>query len=128
MFTRDDKFDYYWPEFAQLGEQEVKYKEIFYTGGAGTTPEDTFGYQSRYSEYKSHPSMVHGDFKTNLAFWHMGRIFASQPALNANFVSSEDVTDRVFAVQDSNYDNLWCQIYHKIDALRPMPYFGTPTI
>jgi len=128
MFTRDDKFDYYWPEFAQLGEQEVKYKEIYYTGAGGTTPEATFGYQSRSSEYKSHPSMVHGDFRTNLAFWHMGRIFTAQPELNENFVSTYDVTDRVFAVQDSEYDNLWCQIYHKIDALRPMPYFGTPTI
>jgi len=128
MFTRDDKFDYYWPDIAQLGEQDVKYKEIYNTGAGGTTPAATFGYESRCSEYESHPSMVHGDFRTNLAFWHMGRIFTAQPELNENFVSTEDVTDRVFAVQDSLYDNLWCQIYHKIDALRPMPYFGTPTI
>ena len=30
LWTREDKFDYYWPEFAQLGEQEIKIKELYY--------------------------------------------------------------------------------------------------
>lgn len=126
MFTRTDKLDYYWPEFAQLGEQEVKLKELYYTGASLSTPEATFGYQSRYAEYKFMSSTVHGAFRDTLAFWHMGRIFSSAPQLNEDFVKS-DPTNRVFAVQDGT-DELWCQLYNQVDALRPMPYFGTPTI
>lgn len=127
MFRRLDKFDWYWPEFAQIGEQEVKNSEVFYDWNAAGTPDGVFGYQSRYCEYKYLPSTVHGAFKSTLAFWHMGRIFASAPALNESFITS-DPTARIFAVTDDQGDHLLCQVYHKIDAIRPMPYFGTPTL
>lgn len=126
-FTRPDKLDYYWPEFANIGEQEVKYKEIYYTpAAAANSPDATFGYQSRYAEYKYGCSSVHGEFKTNLDFWHMGRIFSAQPVLNTAFVES-DPTTRVFATEDLA-DTLYCHLYNRVDALRPMPYYGTPTI
>lgn len=126
-FSRETKFDYYWPEFAHLGEQEVKLKELYYssTGAAGEMDE-TFGYQSRYAEYKYIPDSVHGEFRSSLAFWHMGRIFESKPSLNAGFVQS-DPTTRIFAVQDAS-EQLYTQIYNRVSALRPMPYFGTPMI
>lgn len=91
-----------------------------------TNPFRTFGYQSRYAEYKYGNSTVHGDFKTNLAFWHMGRIFDAPPSLNTSFVES-DPTFRIFAV-DNNDHKLWCHLHHKFDAVRPMPYYGTPTL
>lgn len=74
MFLREDKMDFYWPEFAQLGEQPV-YKDEIYSTFNDATKKEAFGYQSRYCEYKYIPSSVHGDFKNSLAFWHMGRIF-----------------------------------------------------
>lgn len=128
ILQRFTKFDYFWPEFANLGEQAVLNSEIYYDpaamGGPGNA---TFGYQSRYADYKWSPSTVHGDFKTNLAYWHMGRIFAAQPALNTSFVES-DPTTRIFAVTETEAQHLWCQIYNRVDALRPMPYFGTPSL
>lgn len=128
MWTRYDKLDYYWPEFANIGEQAVLDHEVYYNPDdpAGTS-QGTFGYQSRYAEYKYHPSTVHGDFRDTLAFWHMGRIFSSNPALNTAFVSS-DPTHRIFAVEDPTVHKLWCQIYHRMDAIRPMPYYGTPKL
>ena len=36
-FLREDKFDYYWPEFAHLGEQEVFNEELFYNAGSPAT-------------------------------------------------------------------------------------------
>lgn len=123
--SRFDKLDYYWPEFAHLGEQEILNKEIFYNG-VGADPEATWGYQSRYAEYKYGCSMVHGDFKDTLDFWHMGRIFSSLPSLSNEFVTA-DPTERIFAVEDDVF-HLYAQIFNKVDALRPMPYFGTPTI
>lgn len=127
-FQRFDRFDYAWPQFAQIGEQEIKYKEIFYDGATGHTHEDdeTWGYQSRYAEYKYGCSTVHGEFRTNLSFWHMGRIFETQPELNDGFVEA-DPTTRIFAVEDSD-SKLYVHLYNKIDALRPLPYFGTPQL
>lgn len=129
MFSRiENKFDYYWPEFAQLGEQPIVNRELYYNPrGVSGVHNGTFGYQSRYAEYKYVPSTVHGEMRTTLSHWHMGRIFASQPALNASFVQS-DPTNRIFAVTGAGIDNLYCQIFHKFSALRPMPYFGTPVI
>lgn len=128
MWRRLDKFDYYWPEFANLGEQAVENGEIYMdytaTGGQHTS---TWGYQSRYAEYKYGKSTVHGDFRDDLSFWHMGRVFTSQPVLNESFVTANP-TNRVFSVTDPNEDKLYAQIYNKIDAIRPMPYFGTPRL
>ncbi len=125
---KTDKFDYYWPEFAHLGEQEVKLPELYV--GLDSVLEDneeTFGYQQRYAEYKYNPSTTHGDFRDNLAFWTMTRIFNSKPALNQQFVQS-DPTKRIFAVEDPNVDELVVQIHHNISALRPMPYFSIPQL
>lgn len=121
---RFDKLDYAWPEFAQLGEQEIETNEIYFDGTSDNT--ETFGYQSRYADYKYKQSTIHGDFRTNLNFWHMARDFGAKPVLNENFVES-DPTDRIFAVQDST-DNLWMQVYHNFSSVRKLPYYGTPKL
>lgn len=127
-WTRGDKFDFYWPTFAHLGEQEVKNKELYYDGTSALN-EQTFGYQMRYSEYKYQPDTVHGDFRNSLAYWHLGRIFAARPALNSTFVKADTTNfDRIFAVDDPAVHKLWCQVYNQVDALRPMPVFGTPRL
>lgn len=126
MFRRDDKFDYYWPEFANIGEQQVLNSEIYFAAD-DLDPDAVWGYQSRYAEYKYHCDSVHGDFKNSLAFWHMGRIFATPPVLNTAFIEA-DPTERIFAVTDPVADKLYCQVFNRVDALRPMPYFGTPML
>lgn len=124
-WLRDDKFDFYWPDFAHLGEQEVQNLEIYYDPNDDAYNNGVFGYQQRYGEYKYGCSTVHADFKSSLDFWHMGRIFGSQPALNASFVQSNP-TDRIFATTSD--DTLWVQIYHNVKARRPMPYFADPRL
>lgn len=126
-FTRFDQFDFPIPDFANLGEQEVKNKEVYVDYNANDN-EATYGYQSRYSECKFKNSTSHGDFRSNLAFWHMDRIFATRPNLNAGMVQASDVTNRVFAITDPDYDHLWCQVHHSISAVRPLPYAGTPKL
>ena len=120
-----DKFQYYFPTFANLGEEEVLNIEL-YDQGAGGTNLEAFGYQQRYADYKTAFSTVHGDFRTNLNHYHMSRQFENTPVLNNEFVES-DPTDRVFAVQDGT-DTLWCQIYHDVKALRPIPYHADPRL
>lgn len=119
-----DPFDYYWPSFANIGEQEIFNKEIY--AFQGTAGDDTFGYIPRYSEYKFQPSRVAGDMRTTLDFWHMAREFSSPPALNDAFVKA-DPTERIFAVTDPTIDKLYTQVLHKIRAVRPMPKYGNPS-
>ena len=128
MWKRYDKFDHYIPQFAHIGEQEIKNEELYYDYQTPSAPlDETFGYQSRYAEYKYKESSVHGDFRDSLNYWHMGRIFDAQPNLNANFVTS-DPTQRVFAVTDPDEHKLYVQIYNRIKAIRPMPYYSDPKL
>jgi len=128
LWRRETKYDYYWPEFANLGEQEIKQSELYYKyNQTADSQDETFGYQQRYAEYKYCPSVVHGKFKTTLDFWHLGRKFAESPNLNATFVTS-DPDSRIFAVTDPDEDKLYVQIFNRIDAIRPMPIHGIPQL
>lgn len=128
MFKKFDNLDYYFPEFAHLGEQAITKDEIFYDRTATqAVNQGTWGYQSRYADYKWNPDTVHGDFKATMSYWHMGRIFGSLPALSNAFVVS-DPTHRVFAVTTTTVDKLYVQIYNQVNAIRPMPIFGSPGI
>lgn len=122
-FLKTTPFDFYWPSFANIGEQPILNKELYAFTSAGN---DTFGYVPRYSEYKYQPSRVAGEFRDSLDFWHLGRIFEGAPALNDVFVAANP-TERVFAVTDAGTEKLYCHVLHKIKAVRPMPKYGTPT-
>ena len=123
--TRTDKLEYFWPEFANLGEQEIKNKELFFDFTGSSHPEGTFGYQSRYAEYRYQPSQVHGDFKDTMDFWHLGRKFANEPHLNKAFTEiNPDDMSRIFAYQDG--DQFWVQVYNNVQAIRPIPRVAEP--
>jgi len=124
-YLKKDSLDYFWPSFANIGEQAVQQQELYAYTANGT---DTFGYVPRYAEYKYMPSRVAGEFRTSLDYWHLGRKFATSPALNQTFVECSPVdTKRIFAVEEGA-DSLYCHVYNKIRALRPMPKYGTPTL
>lgn len=125
-FLKLDPLDYFWPSFANIGEQEVQVQELYaYTNNSV----DTFGYVPRYAEYKYMPSRVAGEFRSSLDYWHLGRIFDSEPTLSKDFIECAPVeTNRIFAVEDPATDHLYCHVLNKIKAVRPMPKYGTPTI
>lgn len=120
MWNRASKLDFYWPSFAHLGEQAVLNKEIY---AAAANPTGVFGYQSRYEEYRQRESIVCGDFRDSLKYWHMGRIFESEPALNSSFITA-DPTKRINAV--TSYHNCWVQLVNTVQAIRPIPKAGIP--
>lgn len=125
-FSKFDRLDYAWPVFAHLGEQEVKNRELYYKAADGVQNDATFGYIPRYAEYRYIPSSVAGDFRDTLDFWHMGRIFASRPVLNASFVEANPTT-RIYAVEDPDFDKVYAHCFHRIKAVRKLPKFGTPS-
>jgi hypothetical protein len=109
--------DFALPQFSVLGEQAIKNCELYFSTDK---PEDTFGYQSRYADYKYIPDKVHGEFKTSLAYWHMARKFEQLPVLNKEFqdIDSKSVQSSVFTIPGE--DTVYCDIYHKITAKRKL--------
>lgn len=131
-YQKFDRFDYAFPEFAHLGEQEVKNSELYFNTSSPNKNDGVFGYQSRYAEYKFINSSTHGDFLSSLNYWHLGRQFNDTPGLNQEFleVRPED-NNRIFAVErevnGKPLDHLWAQIYFNITAKRLLPKYGTPS-
>lgn len=119
----NDRTEFYWPDFAHLGEQAVLNQEIYVSDNVNNAL--TFGYIPRYSEYRYNPSRVSGQMATTLDTWHMARLFATPPLLNQSFVEM-DPTKRIFAVTDPDEDEIVAHIYHMIEAVRPMPAYGDP--
>lgn len=130
-FLKSDKFDYYFPEFANLGEQEIFNQEIYHDWTGAKVATDTWGYQSRYAEYKYKCDSVHGEFRSSLSYWHLGRIFSSAPNLNTSFVELNHTNagvHRIHVVTDTQYDKIYCQLYNNVKAWRPMPKYGIPIL
>lgn len=125
MFLRRDIYDYYWPQFAKIGEQPIENQELYFSPTSNNN-DGTFGYTPRYAEYRFRNNRVCGDFKDTLKFWTLARDFDSPQALNHSFVECNP-SDRIFAVSDSasaDYNHLWCEIGFNIKSLRPLPKYG----
>ena len=128
MFTRQTKYDFYFPEFAHLSEQAVTKGEIYATGDE-EHDNSIFGYQSCYSEMRYMPSINCGDMRDTFKYWHLGRIFTSDPSLNAGFLTtnpnySGGIRKDIFA--DSADAGLLVQFGNVVKAIRPLPVYGTP--
>jgi hypothetical protein len=132
-YLKRDRFEFLIPQFAHLGEQEVKNAELFFGYSQDGSPvrdenNNTFGYQERYAEYRFIPSTVHGDFRDSMSDWHLSRIFANRPTLSGQFTRLQPLDQgmlRIFAVEDGT-DPFWAQLLLKITARRPLPVYGEP--
>ena len=128
IFSRRTKYDFYFPEFAHLSEQAVTKGEIYATGN-DAHDNSIFGYQSCYSEMRYMPSINTSDMRDTFSYWHLGRIFSSDPSLNAGFLTtnpsySGGIRKDIFAVQ--NEPGMIVQFGNVVEAIRPMPVHGTP--
>ncbi len=120
----NDPYDYFNPSFEHLGEQSILNIEVF---AGSDNPSGEFGYTPRFTEYRFHNNEMHGAFKDSLSFWTLGRIFDSQPALNADFVYMQPkVFDRIFAV-DGQPNMLVSMLFHT-RAIKPVSKYGTPML
>jgi hypothetical protein len=112
-FSRTTKEDYFQEELQSVGSQEILNKELY---ALHASPDDTFGFTPRYSEYLSEPSRVSAEFRDSTSYdWHFGRIFGSDPALNQAFIEC-DPTKRCFADQSNH--SLWITCQNRIKARR----------
>jgi len=126
MWSRESRFDFYFPALAQIGEQAVLQKEIFADGSADD--DIVFGYQERFAEMRYKPSQICGAFRSNyvgtLDAWHLAQDFATAPTLSAAFIEENPPLDRTLAVQDE--PQFIADFHHKLICARPMPMYGVP--
>lgn len=125
-FSRQTRYDYYWPAFAHLGEQAVLNKEIYSTG---TSQDDAvFGYNERWAEYRYAPSRITGRLRStysqSLDVWHLSQKFDSLPVLNAEFITDNPPVDRVVAVPSE--PQFIFDSYFRLRCVRPMPLYSIP--
>lgn len=126
FWSRQTRYDFYWPALSHLGEQAVLNKEIFVQGTA--EDDNVFGYQERYAEYRYKPSRITGLFSSaasaSLDVWHLSQEFANLPALNASFIEDNPPIDRIVAVPDEPHFLL--DVWFKMKTTRPMPVYSVP--
>lgn len=129
MWSRSTRYDFYFPAFAHLGEQAILNKEIYVRGDANDN--NVFGYQERWAEYRYHPSLITGLFRSTAAGtidpWHLAQNFTSLPTLNTTFIQDTPPLSRVLAVgAGANGKQFIFDSFFTIQAARPMPLYSVP--
>ena len=126
MWSRNTRFDFYWPALSHIGEQAVLNKEIMAQGTAAD--ETVWGYQERFAEYRYKPSIISGTFRSShpqsLDSWHLAQDFATLPVLDDDFIVENPPVDRIIAVQDE--PQFLFDSYTRMQCARPMPMYGVP--
>lgn len=129
MFSRKSRFDYYWPVFANIGEQAVYNKEIYAQGS--DADDEVFGYQEAWADYRYKPNRVTGEMRSSYAqsldVWHLADDYSALPSLSDSWIREDKSTvDRVLAVQSSVSNQLFADIYVENRCTRPMPMYSIP--
>ena len=129
FWSRKDRLDYYFPVFANIGEQPILNKEIY---AQGTTQDDeVFGYQEAWADYRYKPSRVAGEMRsmaqTSLDVWHLADEYTQLPKLSDAWIREDKTNvDRVLAVTSSVSNQMFADLYIQCKATRPMPVYSIP--
>ena len=127
MWSRKTNLDFYYPVFANLGEQAILKKELYLTGT--DTDEQAFGYQEAWAEYRMKPNRISGKFRSNaqgtLDSWHYGDNYTTTPSLSQAWMKEGDseiqrtlaVDNEPQFIMDTVIDNT---------SVRPMPMYSIP--
>lgn len=129
MWSRKDRFDYYWPVFANIGEQAILNKEIYAQGTEKDN--EVFGYQEAWADYRYKPNRVTGEMRSSytksLDVWHLADDYNSLPSLSDSWIREDKSNvDRVLAVTSAVSNQIFCDIYVQNKTTRPMPLYSIP--
>lgn len=129
-FSRRTMFDYYFPVFANLGEQPIYNKEI-YVGPDNAVNNEVFAYQEAFADYRYHPDFVTGEMRSNhpnsLDVWHLSDWYDTKPSLSPEWITEDKSNvDRVLSVTSAVANQMWADIYVDVSAVRVMPMFSIP--
>lgn len=130
-FSRKNRLDFYFPEFAKLDSQPIYKKEIYADGSAND--DSVFGYQEYASDYRYHPDVITGEMRSginnSLDSWHFGDYYNQAPTLSRAWMQvDKSNVDRALAVTSSTSNQLWCNILFEDIATLPMPLYSIPDL
>lgn len=127
FWSRKDRLDYYVPQFANIGEQPVKKKEIMMTGNA--SDEETFGYQEAWADYRMKPNRVSGLMRSNatgtLDFWHYADNYETVPTLSQEWMQ-EGKKEIARTLIEQNEPQFFGAIRVANKTTRRMPLYSVP--
>lgn len=127
FWSRSDRLDYYYPQFANLGEQPVKKKEIMITGTE--KDDETFGYQEAWADYRMKPNRVSGKMRSNavgtLDFWHYADNYDTVPTLSQEWMN-EGKTEIARTLIVQNEPQFFGAIRVMNKTTRCMPLYSVP--
>lgn len=129
FWRRKNQTDFYFPVFANIGEQPVYTDEIYLDDNSYGTA--VFGYQEAWADYRYKPSRVSGEMRpgvsNSLASWHLSDYYSSRPALSDGWIREDPANvDRVLSVQSSVANQVFADFYVKNICTRPMPMYSIP--
>lgn len=130
-WTRTSMTDYYWPVFANIGEQPRYVYELDATIRSGENRNDVFGFNEAWAEYRFKPDRISGELRpgiaNSLASWHLSDYYTSAPRLSDSWIREDKANvDRVLAVQSSTSMQAFADFYVQNTATRPMPMYSVP--
>lgn len=137
MWSRKNTLDFYFPTFANIGEQPVLNKELFLQNdnvvdGSGVVVNNkAFGYQEAWAEYRYKPSIATGEMRPTYAqaldMWHLADEYTSLPTLSEGWMlEDKSNVDRVIQVTSSVSDQLFGDIFIANKCTRCMPLYSVP--
>lgn len=131
---RRSKFDFYWPEFANLGEQPVYKSQLFFNGNGtpGADGDSVFGFQEYAAEYREFNNEVHAhmrpDVSQSIAMYNFCDSYSKAPVLNSDFMKETPKNlDRSLAVSSATASQCIADFYFKGTIAREMPAFSIPS-
>ena len=133
FWFRKKRFDYYMPAFANIGEQAIKYGEIYLdpSSTTHTDPRSVFGYQEAWSEYRMKPNRVSGEMRSQcvntLDYWHLADNYTSPPYLSDGWIREDpNNVDRVLTVSHSVANQIFADFYIDNKTTQPIPMYSIP--
>lgn len=129
FWSRKDRFDFYFPSLANIGEQPVYNREIFLQGNKAD--DEVFGYQEAWADYRYKPARVAGEMrsfaKNTLDVWHLADLYKEQPYLSAGWIQEDGtIVDRALSVTSKISNQFYADFYIENYTTRPMPLFSIP--
>lgn len=127
-FSRIDRFDFYDPSLAHIGEQPIFEWEIYNGVGSG---DSVFGYNEAFADLRYNPKRVTGYMspiaQNSLAVWNYADKYTTRPYLSDAWIKEDkNNIDRTLAVSSDLAPQIILNIAIDITATRAMPLYSIP--
>lgn len=131
MWSRKNRLDYYFPILANIGEQPIYTREIYYENDGFGSLDEVFGYQEAWADYRYKTSIVTGEMRSgitnSLQSWHFADYYAKKPTLSSAWIQEDKTNvDRTLAVTSKLADQIFGDFYVKNLTTRVMPVHSIP--